>query len=88
MKTETIPLSAPAHPSDEQIRDFAYHLYLQSGGIQGRDLENWLEAKACLLANIPIYRAHVRLHSHAARRGAGRRSAARIPLVGPMGAAA
>ena len=88
MKTETLPMPAPAYPSDELIRDYAYHLYLQSGRIQGRDVDNWLEARACLLANIPIHRAHVRLHSHAARRRARRSPAIQIPSVGPIDAAA
>ncbi|MEO6002662.1 MAG: DUF2934 domain-containing protein [Opitutus sp.] len=50
-------------PEDE-IRDYAYHLYEQSGCASGHDEENWLEAKACLEANIPRERTHLRLHRH------------------------
>ena len=30
----------------------------------GRDLENWLEARACLEACIPKSKTHTRLHQH------------------------
>lgn len=50
--------------SEADIRAYAYHLYEQSGRIPGRDLENWLEARACLLANIPARHSHTRLHRH------------------------
>jgi hypothetical protein len=51
-------------PSEELIRDYAEHLYEQSGRIPGRDLDNWLEARACLEANIPKLHSHRRLHRH------------------------
>jgi hypothetical protein len=38
-------------PTEDEIRDYAYHLYLQSGCIPGRDLANWQEAESCLRAN-------------------------------------
>lgn len=41
-------------PDEELIRDYARHLYEQSGRIPGRDLDNWFEAKACL--EIPALR--------------------------------
>jgi hypothetical protein len=50
-----------AEPSEQAIRDYAYHLYLLGGQIPGRDFENWLEAKACLKAHIPLQHAHARL---------------------------
>jgi hypothetical protein len=49
-------------PSEEEISDYAYHLYEQSGRIPGHDQENWLEAKACLEACIPARHSHSRLH--------------------------
>ena len=51
-------------PSESDIRDYAYHLYEQSNRTPGRDLENWLEAKACLEASIPTHASHHRLHYH------------------------
>jgi Protein of unknown function (DUF2934) len=51
-------------PSENDIRDYAYHLYEQSNCVQGRDVENWLEAKACLEASIPAHASHLRLHHH------------------------
>jgi hypothetical protein len=52
------------HPTEEEIRDYARHLYVQSGCLPGRDQDNWLEAEACLRANIPKHRSHARLHQH------------------------
>jgi len=65
MKTNS-PLSVPPSPdfTEDDIRDYAYHLYQQSGCVPGRDLDNWLEAKACLEANIPKQHSHARLHRH------------------------
>jgi DUF2934 family protein len=40
---------APALPHDE-IRRRAYEIYLERGGEQGRDLENWLQAERELRA--------------------------------------
>lgn len=37
-------------PDENQIRDYARHLYEQSGCVPGRDLENWLEAERTLTA--------------------------------------
>jgi hypothetical protein len=49
-------------PTEDEIRDYAYHLYQQSGCTPGHDLDHWLEAKACLEANIPPQHTRVRLH--------------------------
>lgn len=59
-KTKNEP--AQNEPTEDDIRDYAYHLYEQSGCIPGRDIDNWLEARACLLANIPTGHVHRRLH--------------------------
>jgi hypothetical protein len=48
-------------PSEKAIRDYAYHLFEQSGRAPGHDLDHWLEAEACLRANIPQHAAHARL---------------------------
>lgn len=64
MKTNlAAPVSIPAF-TDDDIRSYAEHLYEQSGRIPGRDLDNWLEAKACLEANIPRQESHRRLQDH------------------------
>lgn len=57
----------PPEFTEEDIRDYAFHLYEQSGCIPGRDLDNWLEAKACLEANIPRHSVHSRLQRHLGR---------------------
>jgi len=60
------PASAPLRPeaTEAEIRDYAQHLFEQSGRIPGRDLDHWLEAKACLVAHIPKHLTHLRLHRH------------------------
>ena len=63
MKTKTSPVQ-PEPVNEDDIRDYAHHLYLQSGYIPDRDLDNWLEAKACLGACIPQSESHTRLHRH------------------------
>lgn len=65
MKAKAKAVAGPQReiPEDE-IRDYAYHLYQQSGCVPGHDVENWLEAKACLEANIPREHSRVRLHRH------------------------
>jgi len=73
LRRTPIPLSTKsAHTSDlpstliseETIRDYAYHLYDQSGFAAGRDLDNWLEAKACLSSGIPKDQSNIRLHQN------------------------
>lgn len=55
-----------SEPSEELIRDYAAHLFEQSGRVPGRDLDNWFEAKACLEACIPRHQSHQRLQRHLA----------------------
>lgn len=59
------PTSVP-DPLEEDIRAYAYHLYEQSGRQPGHELEHWLEATACIQANIPQRSSHARLHHHLA----------------------
>lgn len=40
----------PPHPTEAEIRAYAHQLYIHSGWVAGRDLENWLEAEAYLTA--------------------------------------
>jgi hypothetical protein len=54
--------------SEDDIRDYAYHLYDQSGFAAGRDLDNWLEAKACLSSGVPKSESHIRLHQNSFRK--------------------
>jgi hypothetical protein len=59
-----IPAETKPAFTDDDIRDYAFHLYQQSGCEPGRDLDNWLEAKACLTANISKDQSRSRLHRH------------------------
>ncbi len=69
MSTKSPHPSAPmASLSEEEIRDYAYHLYDQSGFAAGRDLDNWLEARACLSSGIPKSESHIRLHQNSHRK--------------------
>lgn len=67
MKTK-IPVGVrppePAQPTEEEIRDYAYHLYVQEGCQDGHDLAHWFEAEACLQQAIPKEEARTRLHRH------------------------
>lgn len=69
MKPKIISHKMPVKPSEDEIRDYAYHLYTQSGCIPCRDQDNWLEAEACLCANIPKEQSHTRLHRHTRQKG-------------------
>jgi hypothetical protein len=53
MKTLPCPPSHLYRPSEAAIREKAHELYMRSGWIHGRDLDNWLEAEAWLTANPP-----------------------------------
>jgi len=65
MSTKSPHTSDPsASLTEAEIRDYAYHLYDQSGFAAGRDLDNWLEAKACLSSGIPKAESHIRLHQN------------------------
>jgi hypothetical protein len=64
MKNKSTSPSARHDLRDEEIRDYAYHLYQQSNSAPGHDLDNWLEASACLRANIPAGLSRSRLHQH------------------------
>ncbi len=65
MKKNASPAIAPTQePSENAVRDYAYHLYQQGSGAPGHDVDNWLEATACLKAAIPSHSSHSRLHQH------------------------
>jgi len=64
MKTKPNPNPDSPLFSDDDIRAYAQHLYEQNGCIPGRDLDNWLEAKACLEASVPQLESHRRLQEH------------------------
>lgn len=53
MKTETVTPLGSYYPTDSEIREKALELYIRSGWIPGRDLDNWLEAEAFLLVHPP-----------------------------------
>lgn len=68
MKNKPPSAMAPVEPTDDDVREYARHLYEQSGRIPGRDLDNWLEAKACIMAHVPVHRSHTRLQHQLARK--------------------
>jgi hypothetical protein len=55
---------AGSEPAENDIREYAYHLYLQGSRTPGHDTDDWLEAKACLKTNIPQAVSRTRLHQH------------------------
>jgi hypothetical protein len=59
------PQAPPAlPPTEDAIRDYAFHLYEQGGHSHGHDVDYWQEAKACILANIPKESTRIRMHNH------------------------
>jgi len=67
MKSNPLPATAPAlapKPSEDEIRDYANHLFVQHGSVHGHDGDDWFEAEACLRANIPKESSRTRLHHH------------------------
>jgi hypothetical protein len=46
---------------EAEIRDYAYHLYIQNGHRNDQCAANWQEAEACLRSHIPKAESHVRL---------------------------
>ena len=64
MKNQPSAVTAPAQPSQDDIRSYAFHLYQQSNCSEGHDLDNWLEATACLKANVLPHEAGTRLHRY------------------------
>ena len=42
---ETMSVSMASEPSEEDIRNRAYHRFLERGGGHGSDFEDWLEAE-------------------------------------------
>lgn len=67
MKKKKVPSKPLIEPTEDDVRDYAYHLYEQSGCLPGHDLDNWLEAKVCLQQSIPRHQSHTRLHRHIQR---------------------
>jgi len=56
--------TAAPQPLEDEIRDYANHLYVQRGSLAGHDRDDWLEAEACLRANIPKESSRTRMHHH------------------------
>jgi len=75
MKSNPAPLPSATAPSDQLIREYAFHLYEQSGYAPGRDNDNWQDATACLNADILAHRSENRLQDHAASIAVARASA-------------
>jgi hypothetical protein len=59
--------SALRQSNEVEIRLYAQHLFEQTGCVPGRDLDHWLEAKACLEAGIAAEYSHMRLYRYLQR---------------------
>jgi len=57
----SVPESAEARPTREEIEACAYQIYVESGKVQGRELDNWLKAERDLREKyskaVPIMKA-------------------------------
>jgi len=64
-KENTLLVDAPdQEPGEDSVRAYAFHLYQEGGCSPGHDLDNWLEATACLKAHIPEHASQSRLSQH------------------------
>lgn len=54
-------------PTEAEIREYAHHLYVSSGWLPGRDLDNWLQAEAHLIAERNAKHARHHRGHHGAR---------------------
>jgi len=55
MSAESVgPLADVESVSENEIRDYAYHIYVESGHRNDRCRENWVDARACLKARVPM----------------------------------
>lgn len=50
MKVKSSPFRSDDRPTEAEIREYAHHLYVSSGWLPGRDLDNWLQAESHLIA--------------------------------------
>ena len=62
--TSALTAAPVQEPGEDAVREYAYHLYQQGSGAPGHAMDDWLEATACLKANIPSHSSHRRLHLH------------------------
>ena len=60
------PRMATHPPTQEEIALRAYHIYLQRGGAQGNEFEDWMQAERELLAEIGKPRRKATVRSAAA----------------------
>ena len=60
------PRTATHPPTQEEIALRAYHIYLQRGGAQGNEFEDWMQAERELLAEIGKPRRKATVKSAAA----------------------
>lgn len=81
VKKNTAPKVIPLEPSEDDIRECAYRIYVQSGCIPGRDLENWLDAKSQLEAKLTAQIKNCRARNESARRAARKTAAGRSALA-------
>jgi hypothetical protein len=61
MKTKKIPAAHKRPPTADEVRDYAYHLYVQGGSRDGHDLDDWLEAEGSLCSGPAPESAHRRV---------------------------
>jgi hypothetical protein len=52
-QTEGKALNLEVHPKDEEIGLRAYQLYVERGGADGHDVDDWLQAEQDLLEKYP-----------------------------------
>jgi len=60
----SLNIAPTQEPGEDAVRAYAYHLYQEGNCAAGHDVENWLEATACLKAHIPEHASPSRLRRY------------------------
>ena len=55
-QTPRMPVGATADPTNDEIAERAYHIFLARGGEPGHDIDDWLEAESELLRERAVRR--------------------------------
>jgi hypothetical protein len=69
MNTDSANTVTPSRPvSEDDIFDYAFHLYVQNEHRNDQRMDNWLEARDCLKACPPASTTHIRLYRQSRER--------------------
>ena len=59
-QTESKAFNLELHPTDEEIGLRAYQIYVERGGADGHDVDDWLQAERKLFGKYPSAMPHAK----------------------------